>query len=184
MHRFLQMVSVLRICLNFLQTRATFGRTVPGSSEKISTKSSGGNSAKDCGGLELSPEAPLLTWPLPYSPASLGPAEATALSGPPQQPASVLRWPTIRSPSSSSMSESLPWSCWLFRCRLLHLRDWPTPHSRAQTAIRSHQTGNITSLQTCISCSVAHPPFSPRQHNRRYFWRQTRQAKNVKTKLI
>lgn len=152
MHRFLQMVSVLRICLNFLQTRATFGRVVPGSRENISTKSSGGNSANDCGCggpvLVRSEKPPLLTWPLPYSWASLGPAVATTpRSGPPQPPASSLPLPTIRSSSSSSISESLPWSCWLFLCRLRHLRDWPTPQSLAQTAIRSYQTGNITSSQ-------------------------------------
>lgn len=146
------MVSVLRSCLNFLQTRATFDRVVPGSKENISTKSSGGNSAKDwgCGGpvLVRSRKPPVLTRPLPYSQASLGPAvAATPRSGPPQAPASNLPLPTIRSSSSSSMSESLPWSCWLCLCRLRHLRDWPTPQSLAQTAIRSYQTGNITSLQ-------------------------------------
>lgn len=151
MHRLLQMVSVLSICLNFLQTRATFGSAVPGSKETISTKSSGGSSANDCGCggpvLVRSGKPPLLTWPLPYSQASPGPAVATPLSGPPPPPTSPCLWPTIRSSSSSSMSESLAWSCWLCRCRLRHLRDWPTPQSLAQTAIRSHQTGNITSLQ-------------------------------------
>ena len=152
MHRLLQIVSVWRICLNFLQTRATFGSAVPGSKENISTRSSGGSSANDCGCggpvLVRSGQPLLLTWPLPYSQASLGPAVATPLSGPPPPPpTSPCLWPTIRSSSSSSMSESLPWSCWFCRCRLLHLRDWPTPQSLAQTAIRSHQTGNITSLQ-------------------------------------
>lgn len=151
MHRLLQMVSVLRICLNFLQTRATFGSAVPGSKENISTKSSGGRSAKDCGCggpvLVRLGQSLLLTWPLPYSHASLGPA--MALPGPPPlPPTSPWLWHTIRSSSSSSMSESLPWSCWFCRCRLLHLRDWPTPQSLAQTAIRSHQAGNITSQQT------------------------------------
>jgi len=150
MHRLLQMVSVLRICLNFLPTRATIGSAVPGSKENISTKSSGGNSANDCGCggpvLGRSREPPLLTWALPYSQAILGPAAAPPRSGPPPPP-SPRFWPTICSSSSSSMSESLPWSCWLCRCRRRHLRDWPTPHSLAQTAIRSHQAGNITSLQ-------------------------------------
>lgn len=163
MHRLLQMVSVLRICLNFLQTRATFGNAVPGSKEIISTKSSGGNSDNDCGCggpvLVLSRKLPLLTRPLPYSQASLGPAVATPpLSGPPPRPTSPCFWPTIRSSSSSSMSESLPWSCWLCRCRLLHLRDWPTPQSLAQTAIRSHQTGNITSLQQIYQLQTGWSP--------------------------
>lgn len=163
MHRLLQMVSVLRICLNFLQTRATFGSAVPGSKENISTKSSGGRSAKDCGCggpvLVRLGQSLLMTWPLPYSHASLGPA--MAFSGPlPPPPTSPCLWHTIRSSSSSSMSESLPWFCWFCRCRLLHLRDWPTPQSLAQTAIRSHQAGNITSQQTyqlrscCYSSSL------------------------------
>lgn len=152
-HRRLQMVSVLRICRNFLQTRATFGKDVPGSAENISTSSSGGSSASDC---RCGGPAPVLaglfllrTWLLPSSPASLGPAVTTPLSRPPPQPpppapttTSPLPpwlWPTIRSSPSSSMSESLACSSWLCRCcLLLQRRDWPTPQSLAQTAIRSH----------------------------------------------
>lgn len=151
------MVSVLRICLNFLQTSATLGNTVPGSKENISTRSSGGSSINDsgCGGLVF--DSPLLTWPLPYSQASLGPAVAASAAatrpGPPLLPASLLRWPTIRSSSSSSISESLPWSCWSFLCRLRrHLRDCPTPQSLAQTAIRSQQTAKLHHYNTYISC--------------------------------
>lgn len=146
------MVSVLRICLNFLQTRATFGSAVPGINENISTKSSGGRSANNCGcGNPLavrSRQSLLLTWPPPQSQASLGPAVTTPPSGPPMPPPTCRR-PTIRSSPSSSMSESLPWSCWFCRCRLLHLRDCPTPQSLAQTAMGSHQTGSITS-RDCI----------------------------------
>lgn len=150
--RRLQMVSVLRICLNFLQTRATLGNAVPGSNENISTKSSGGKSANDCGSgnpvAVRSRQSLLLTWPPPQSQASLGPAVTTTpFPGPPPPPTPTptCRRPTIRSSPSSSMSESLPWSCWFCRCRLLHLRDWPTPQSLAQTAMGSHQRGTITS---------------------------------------
>lgn len=150
MHRLLQMVSVLRICLNFLQTRATFGKDVPGSAENISTRSSGGSSASDCGCGGLTPvlagQFLLRTRLLPSSPASLGPAVATPLSRPPPPPPPTTTtsppprlWPTIRSSPSSSMSESLACSSWLCRCcLLLQRRDWPTPQSLAQTAIRSH----------------------------------------------
>lgn len=164
MHRRLQMVSVLRICRNFLQTRATFGRAVPGSRENISTKSSGGKSANDCGCgspvLVRNGQFLLRTWLLPYSQASLGPAVAMPLSGPPPLPTtSPCLWPTMRSSPSSSMSESLARSSWLCRCLLLHRRDWPTPQSLAQTAIRSRQAGDITSQQnTAISCSRADSP--------------------------
>lgn len=145
------MVSVLRMRLNFLQTRATSASAGPGSREKISTKSSGGRSDNVCGCTGAVParsgKPPLLTRPLPYSQASLGPAmaaAATLLLEPPST--STCLWATIRSSSSSSISESLPWSCWLCGCRLRHLRDWPTPQSLAQTAIRDHRAGNITSL--------------------------------------
>lgn len=135
-HRLLQMVSVLRICLNFLQTRARFGSSVPGSDENTSTKSSGGRSNRDCGF-----GGPVLALSAAASWATLGLA-AAEFSGP---PVTDCVSPTIRSPSSSSISESLPWSCWLCRCRRLHLRDWPTPQSLAHTAIRSsHQRDNIT----------------------------------------
>lgn len=165
-HLLLQMVSVMRICLNFLHTSATFGRTVPGSRENISTKSSGGNSTKDsgCWGPEL-----VRARPLPYSWAwPPGPAVATTPPGPPRRPpASLFRVPTICSPSSSSMSESLPpESCWLLRWRLRQLRDWPTPQSLAQTAIRSHKTSYyITTLSAAVS---SEPSLAS---SRRIFWR-------------
>lgn len=152
MHRLLQIVSVLRRCLNFLQTRATFGSTVPGNREKISTNSSGGSSTNvcACGGPVMMPfrKAPELPRTVPYSPASLGPAVATSLSRPAPPPeTSPGLGPTILSSSSSSMSESLAWPCWFGRFRRRHLREWPTPQSLAQTAIRSHQVANVTSQQ-------------------------------------
>lgn len=177
MHRRLQMVSVLRICRNFLQTRATFGRAVPGSRENISTKSSGGRSANDCGWGSPLParneQFLLRTWLLPYSHASLGPAVATPLSGPPPLPTtSPCLWPTMRSSPSSSMSESLAWSSWLCRCLLLHRRDWPTPQSLAQTAIRSRQAGDITSQQnTAISESDWFPSYRCEHGQRHSLWR-------------
>lgn len=160
------MVSVLRICLNFLQTRATLGRDVPGSEENISTSSSGGSSISDCGCGGPTPvlagQLLLRTWLLPSSAASLGPAVTPPPARPPPQPttASALPpwlWPTIRSSPSSSMSESLGWSSWLCRCcLLLHRRDWPTPQSLAQTAIRSHSAGcDITSQRHTARLSAA-----------------------------
>lgn len=191
MQRLLQMVSVLRICLNFLQTRATIGNAVPGSKENISTRSSGGSSDNDCGcgGPVLVPsiKPPLFTPPLPYSQASLGLAVATPLCGPPPQtPMSPCLWPTIRSSSSSSMSVSLPWSCWFCRCRLRHLRDWPTPQSLAHTAIRSHQTGSITSLHQIYQLQTGWSPPVLWAWAEHFFWRHicARTKRNTSPPLL